>query len=248
MSDTTRLTKIAAHRGGAGLWAENSMIAFDNTTRMDVDFIEFDVHPTRDGEIVVFHDPTLDRMTDGSGPITDCSFDELQALRINGTENERIPLLIDVIKTFQDTAIDLRLEIKGNAEGQRYRGIEQDVARILEDNGAIEGTVISSFFVDSLTEFQKFATPRHVLWLIKREVIRQIGGIEAVLHIAKQNGIEEIGLHRTDLGQREVDACRQAGIRLGAYAVNDAESIQQMYDYEITVFTTNFPDIALGIL
>ena len=63
------MTDIASHRGGALLWPENSRIAFENTAKLPVEQVEFDVHPTRDGKLVVIHDDTLDRTTDGKGPV-----------------------------------------------------------------------------------------------------------------------------------------------------------------------------------
>jgi glycerophosphoryl diester phosphodiesterase len=63
------MTEIAAHRGGALLWPENSRLAFENTTRLAVEQVEFDVHFSADRQLVVIHDATLDRTTDGSGPI-----------------------------------------------------------------------------------------------------------------------------------------------------------------------------------
>jgi glycerophosphoryl diester phosphodiesterase len=63
------MTDIASHRGGALLWPENSRIAFENTAKLQVEQVEFDVHPTRDGKLVVIHDDTLDRTTDGKGPV-----------------------------------------------------------------------------------------------------------------------------------------------------------------------------------
>src|SRR4249920_900103 len=67
------MTDIASHRGGALLWPENSRIAFENTAKLPVEQVEFDVHPTRDGQLVVIHDDTLDRTTDGHGPV--CAHD-----------------------------------------------------------------------------------------------------------------------------------------------------------------------------
>ena len=63
------MTDIASHRGGALLWPENSRTAFENTAKLPVEQVEFDVHPSRDGGLVVIHDDTLDRTTDASGPI-----------------------------------------------------------------------------------------------------------------------------------------------------------------------------------
>ena len=60
---------VAAHRGGALLWPENSLLAFRNAVGLGADYLEFDVHLSKDGEVIVIHDPTLDRTTTGAGPV-----------------------------------------------------------------------------------------------------------------------------------------------------------------------------------
>src|SRR5689334_19964057 len=67
-----------AHRGGSALAPENTLVAFEKGLSYGADALELDIHPTRDGEIVVFHDDTLDRTTDGSGRITGFSLDDLR--------------------------------------------------------------------------------------------------------------------------------------------------------------------------
>src|SRR3982074_3824193 len=73
---------LAAHRGGSLLWPENSLLAFRNAIALGADFIEFDVHLSRDGEVMVIHDPTLERTTDGQGAVRDRTVAELKALRL----------------------------------------------------------------------------------------------------------------------------------------------------------------------
>src|SRR5262249_33847703 len=91
---------IAAHRGGALLWPENSLLAFRNAIDMGADFVEFDVHLSRDGEVIVIHDPTLDRTTTGVGPVRERTLAELKSLRLKdraGTITaEPIPTLDEV--------------------------------------------------------------------------------------------------------------------------------------------------------
>src|SRR5438445_720194 len=78
-------TLLAAHRGGALLWPENSLLAFRNAVALGADFIEFDVHLSRDGEVMVIHDPTLERTTNGQGAVRDRTVAELKALRLKDT-------------------------------------------------------------------------------------------------------------------------------------------------------------------
>src|SRR5262249_2681845 len=94
------MTDIASHRGGALLWPENSRIAFENPAKLPVEQVEFDVHPTRDGKLVVIHDDTLDRTTDGTGPVATRDWAELSQLALKGTGGQRMLLLDEVIEIF----------------------------------------------------------------------------------------------------------------------------------------------------
>src|SRR5213593_1749186 len=90
-------TLLAAHRGGAALWPENSLLAFRNAIALGADFIEFDVHLSKDGQLVVIHDPTLERTTTGAGPVKDRTVAELKAVRLKdrtgAVTGETVPTL-----------------------------------------------------------------------------------------------------------------------------------------------------------
>ncbi len=70
--------EVIAHRGGRGIAPENTMMAFEKSEELGVDVLEFDIHLSRDGQLVIIHDATLDRTTNGTGPVRDYTFDELQ--------------------------------------------------------------------------------------------------------------------------------------------------------------------------
>jgi glycerophosphoryl diester phosphodiesterase len=240
-------TLIASHRGGADLWPENSMTAFRNTRALATDQVEFDVHPTADGEIVVHHDPTIDRMTDGTGEIAGMTFAALSSHTINGTDADKIPLLDDVVALFRDGPIDLRLEIKAGADKHRYRGLEAKVAEILIAHDMLRRTTVTSFQIDTLTTFRSIAPDRPLIWLISSEVFRQCGGIDAVLLIAANKEIGEIAVRENDLADDHVAIARGAGVALGAYAVNDEAAIRRVWPMGLSAFTTNRPDIAVAV-
>src|SRR5882762_11425903 len=94
-------TLLAAHRGGALLWPENSLLAFRNAVALGCDFVEFDVHQTADGEVAVIHDHTLDRTSEGRGAVGAATATALRRLRLKGRDggltDERVPLLEDVL-------------------------------------------------------------------------------------------------------------------------------------------------------
>src|ERR687891_2649143 len=94
---------VYAHRGGAALRPENTIAAFDHGLECGADGLEFDVHLSRDGIVVIHHDETLDRMTRGRGRVADYTAAELSAFNV--------PSLADVLARYPD--IQLIVELKG---------------------------------------------------------------------------------------------------------------------------------------
>ena len=136
---------IAAHRGGARLWPENSLTAFRGALGLGVDLVELDVHQTRDGEVVVVHDPTLDRTTTGRGAVRDLTWAELAPVVIRGTADERLPRLAEVLALLQPTPVGLLLEIKTGPGATRYPGIEERVLALVQAAGLADRTTVMAF-------------------------------------------------------------------------------------------------------
>lgn len=240
-------TAIAAHRGGADLWPENSFTAFRQAALLPVEFVEFDVHRSADGRLVVHHDPTLDRMTDRTGAIMDMAWADIGLALIEDTAGDRPPLLEEVVDIFKPTGIDLRLEIKLNARTDPYAGIEADIAATLRAADMLERTVISAFCLDALARFRAVATPgRGLIWLINPMTLRHIGGGAGALQLTRAFDIPEIAPRAPDITPEIVAAAQAAGVRIGAYAVNDAPTIRRMLDLGVVAFTSDRPDLALA--
>lgn len=238
---------IASHRGGSLLWPENSMLAFGNTTRLDVEQVEFDVHPTKDGQLVVHHDPTLDRMTTGNGSVVDQTYEELKRWTINGTDKEHIPLFVDVLELFKPTTLTLRIEIKGDVDMHPYPGLEQKVATMLGTVNLLERTVITSFLIPVLKNFHEAEPSVPRIWLVHGTVYRHLGGIESVLLQARENGLNDVAIHINNLTTHEMDTAAEAGITLGAYSVHDEVSLRHAIGLKVPVFTSDRPDLAIKI-
>src|SRR5256884_3146607 len=135
---------VAAHRGGAQLWPENSLLAFDNALGLGVDAVETDAHMTSDGEIVVIHDPTLDRTTMGRGAISELATTDVTAARLKDragrTTDERVPTLAQLLDLLAPQRAQLLLEIKVDARNRRYPGIEEKALALLRSRRMAERT------------------------------------------------------------------------------------------------------------
>lgn len=241
------MTDIASHRGGALLWPENSRIAFENTARLAVEQVEFDVHPTRDGRLAVIHDATLDRTTDGSGPVAAQDWAALQKLVLRGAEGQRMLLLDEVIDIFKPTPILLRLEIKPDHARRPYPDHVPNIIDALRRADMLARTIITSFQIASLMEVAASGQPRQRIWLVAPDVQRDIGGAKGIVGVARAHGIATVGLHQRELDAPTVAALRAGELAVGGWACNDEAAIARMFELGVAVFTTDRPDLAIRI-
>jgi len=239
------MTDIASHRGGALLWPENSRIAFENTARLPVEQVEFDVHPTRDGKLVVIHDDTLDRTTDGKGPVAARDWAELSKVVLKGTGGQRMLLLDEVIEIFRPTPIVLRIEIKCGPDRVPYPGHAAHVAEALKQAKMLDRSVITSFQLDTVLEAVTEARPSKHVWLVTPQTQTDIG-LDNVIAITKAANVPMLGIRQNVLTAEVVVQVRAAGLGIGGWACNDAEAIARMFALEVDVFTTDRPDLAIA--
>ena len=237
------MTLIASHRGGALLWPENSPTAFHATAALPVDQVEFDIHPTADGEIVVIHDATLDRTTDGTGPVHLRTLADLKALTLTGTD-EAMLTLAELAAIFAPTAITLRMEVKTDPAHLPYPGLLAQALDVLDEAGLRGRTVVTSFNLDIAAEAAATPGLAGAIWLVSPE--RQLqSGIGAVKAAALAHQIGRLGLRCTHLDAAILAELREAGLGVGAWAVNDALAMADMLDLAVDVFTTDLPTQAL---
>lgn len=147
-----------AHRGASAYAPENTMAAFKKAAAMEVDYIEFDVQMTKDGQLVVIHDSTVDRTTDGEGSVGEMTYDQLRQLDAGSWFNaayqgEKIPALREVLDAFGGR-VGMLLELKRPAQ---YPGIELKLAmelkqRHLDMPKKHAGVIVQSFDTESLKE------------------------------------------------------------------------------------------------
>jgi glycerophosphoryl diester phosphodiesterase len=136
--------KIIAHRGASSLLPENTLLSLEHVLDMGIDMVEVDVRQSRDGEIVVFHDYTLDRTTNGTGRVKDKTLSELK--KLDAGQGERIPLLSEVLRLAKSKLDEsnkvypiLIVEIK-------ELGIERMVMDIIKQEKMVNNVIVASFY------------------------------------------------------------------------------------------------------
>lgn len=141
-------TKIIAHRGGALIGNENTLSCFEKGISAGADMIELDIHLSADGELIVCHDPSIDRTTDGKGMIEKLTLAQIKEAHIKDFQtgeisDERIPTLSEVFDMLGKRCKVL-LEIKRNRKDQ-YPGIEAKTLELINSYGLHDEVVIQSF-------------------------------------------------------------------------------------------------------
>lgn len=146
-----------AHRGFKGKYPENTMLAFKKAMEAGADAIELDVHLTKDDELVIIHDETVDRTTNGSGFVKDMTLEELKNLSASVLFKEEEIQTIPTLKEYLDYAkannIPTNIELKNSMI--EYKDIEQKVYDMLVEYNLVETTIISSFNHESLVRMKK---------------------------------------------------------------------------------------------
>lgn len=139
--------RIVAHRGGAELGCENTLSCIEaGLASGRADMVEIDVHLTKDGEVLVCHDPKVNRTTDGRGMIEDMTLEEIKALHIKDSKgnitSDRVPTLREVLKLI-GTRAEVLLEIK--RRDNRNDGLEKACLDIIHECGAYGRVTVQSF-------------------------------------------------------------------------------------------------------
>lgn len=240
------MTLIASHRGGSLEAPENSPTSFRHTAGLAVEQVEFDIHPTADGQIVVIHDATLERTTNGSGPVAARTLAELRQLVITGTADDRIMTLAEVIELFRPTGITLRMEVKSDVEHQPYPGLLEHALRLIDAAGMRARCVVTSFLAPIVGEAVQAPGLAGRIWLVS-PVIMDDCGLAGVVAAAEAHAIGHVGIRASRLDGGVAEYLRGAGLGVGAWAVNDAASVKRVLDLGMEVFTTDIPTTALAI-
>jgi glycerophosphoryl diester phosphodiesterase len=244
---------VAAHRGGALLWPENSLLAFRRALELGVDLVETDVHLTADGEVVLIHDPTLDRTTTGQGPIREVRRAELSALRLRDRDGrpteEPVPTLRELLALLRPTRVGLLLEIKVGPDRRRYPGIEEAVLGLLAEAGLASRTRVMAFEPETLARVRALDPGIEVVWLVSRRTLEAASRPAAEIVLwAVQAGVRHLGIEHRLLEASVIAAARAAGLTVGAWTVNEEADIRRAVALGADVVITDRPDLALRVV
>lgn len=240
---------VSAHRGGALLWPEHTMLAYDNAMAAGSDVLELDVHATADGVMVLMHDDVVDRTTDGTGTIKDLTWAELSALDAGywftsdkgasypyrGT-GLTVPTMEEVLAAFPEALFNVELK-------QSDPSLVEPMLAMLEAYDAHDRVVMTSF-------------EDQVLWDIREADPTMLTGFGAL------EGVDLFFWPEEDLDSYEpptpyfaapveyaglimdtamVAKANAAGVRIHAWTVNDADQMREVIDMGVQGIITDDP-------
>ncbi|WP_426954290.1 glycerophosphodiester phosphodiesterase family protein [Muricoccus radiodurans] len=235
--------RIIGHRGAKDIWPENGLTGFRSVLSLPVAGVEFDVHPTADGDLAVIHDPTLDRTTDGIGPVAARTMAELRALRLKGGE-EGVPSLDEVLDVLGPSGTELHIELKAGADGQPYPGLETRVADHVRERGLAHRTVLTSFWLEVLARLRVAFPEGRLLASLNRSSVEKQGGLDAVLAGLEASCVDLVAVHHALLSEELDRFVRDVGTeRLGAWVINEPKAIAYWLAAPVTLITTDRPDL-----
>lgn len=246
---------LVAHRGGAGLGAENVISTFRIGLNYNSDYLEMDVHLTKDGIPVVIHDATVDRTTNGSGPISNFTFAQLLNLNAvakypNKSYGERIPALAEVLDLAKPTATGLEVEIKVGADGKPYPGIEQKVMDEITARDMLDRVKIMAFEFETLKRVRAISPGVKTVALMTTDYFRRmdISKPAAIMDDVSIYSANGIGVNKDLLTPALVEEAHRRKMQVGAWTVDDEREMQKFIGMGVDSITTNRPDILKKVL
>lgn len=237
------MSKIIAHRGASGYAPENTIPSFEKALEMGAEGIELDVHMTRDGELVVIHDHTIDRTSDGSGMIKDFSLDEVRKFDFGSWfssdfKGVTIPTLKEVFNLLEGWEGLFNIEIKSGPIF--YPGIEEKLVAMVKEQKFKGRVIFSSFNHYSLLDIKKADSSMEIGLLY-------MAGLVSPWDYAKSLGAEALHPLFYNIIPEIIMGCRKNKIELNPFTVDGEKEIEMILRAGVDGIITNYPDRALGI-
>ena len=232
-----------AHRGASAQFPENTLLAFRQAIEQGVDMLELDVHSTADGHLVVIHDRTLERTTNGHGNVHDHSLHEIRQL--DAGQGERIPLFDEVIGLAREAGIRLCVEIKG-IFGEEELALPEAMVRALAASDFLNQSVLTSYSPMALLRAKATNTEASTMLdpspqdgsLTPRQICAQ----------ALRAGANGVCYDFRILTPAIARECQLTGLALWAWYPDDPDDLRQVLRAGVSGIMTNRPDVLNEVL
>ena len=238
------MTKNFAHRGFSGKYPENTLLAFQKAIEAGADGAELDVQLTKDGEVVIIHDETIDRTTDGKGYVVDYTYDELSKFDASYIYRgqmgfNKIPTLREYFELVKDLDFITNVELKTGIN--EYLGIEEKVYDLIKEFKLEKKVIISSFNHFSVLRMKKIA-PELKYGFLSEDWIINAGAYTA------SHDVQCYHLRFNNLIPEVVEELKKNGLEINTCTVNNEEDIRDLINKKIDILIGNYPDLIKQII
>lgn len=237
------MTKIFAHRGASAYAPENTVEAFALAMEQGADGIELDVQMTKDGQVVVIHDETIDRVSDGTGAVRDYTLEELKKFHFSNHmenyENAVIPTLKEVLDLIKSSNMLLNIELKTGIYW--YPSLEEKTMELVKEAGMEDRVIYSSFNHYSIKKILELDSHAECAFLYSDVILN-------VDKYAKNTGV--CGLHPAVYHLKMAEFLKEyqeSGLKVRVWTVNKKEDMERFIKADLEAVITNYPDKALEI-
>lgn len=237
-----------AHRGGAllpaNLGIENTLAAFRNAVDLGFDYLETDVHTTRDGVLVAFHDTSLKRVADTEAQISDVTAAELRAISVGG--REPIPTVDELFETFPHTRFNMDIKAPG-----AVRPLAESIRR----HGAQHRVCIGSFSELRIRTFRRLmpdvptSAARVEVMAMAAGLIRPDrpdGSAPRVFQVPVSHSVGPFAVNLVT--PRTIRAMHAAGRKVHVWTIDEAVAMHELIDWGVDGLITDRPDVLKGVL
>lgn len=233
------MTTVFAHRGSKGNRPENTMAAFIEAVRVGVDGIELDVHRTKDGALVVIHDETLDRTTNGHGLVREQTLAEIQGLDAGSWFHpsyfrERVSTLEEVLDALEHLGFTGILNVEIKTDKYPYWGIEKAIAKVMLAKKRPFSHLYCSFNLFSLYQIHRYDKTAELAYLLKNSPFK-------VWLAHRLPFIGSVHPHRT------FRVTGQSIKPMRPWTLNQEKHILKAYQKQLAGFMTDFPELAMSV-
>ena len=239
------MTKVYAHRGYSGRYPENTMLAFREAAKTGCYGIELDVQLTKDGQLVVIHDETIDRTTDGTGFVRDYTLEELRrfnaAARWNGQFGfEPIPTFEEYCEWVAGTDLVTNIEIKTGVFF--YEAIEEKTLAMVRKFGLTEKVLFSSFNHSSITILRKLAPEIPCGALVEHDGLGNPG------YYCEKMDYQAFHPGWKCFPKEDMESCREHHIDFNVWTVNDMDILQRLVEWGAAGVISNYPAVCVAYI
>lgn len=238
-------TLVWAHRGASAYAPENTLPAFEKAAEMQADGVELDVQLTSDGELVVTHDESIERVSDGTGYVKDHTFAELRKMNFNRVHPEytkvQIPTLEEVYELLKPTGLTINVEFKTGVF--RYSGIEEKVLDLTARMGMEEKVMYSSFNHETLVHLRNLKPD------VNTGLLYSDGWLDVAPYAKEKAKVNALHPALYFLQDPEyVKTAHEYGLETHVWTVNDEVYMKLCRDMGVEAIITNKPDVCRKIV